>query len=170
MTLETLLEEKRAFDLSVKFEKLGSEDESARGWREPGIQFPQLHRWQARWSKRLTMVCSSKRGEPYYHFSIEHEYPHCLRGYHLRHVRRGVPRPLHHDSRPSSTHSRCSDTCSEAFSSRTTGLTHSFHGNLSTALPAHIGNVWAATRQRLTRPHLRPKKGSFKVCRQGRSP
>jgi len=35
LTLETLLEEKRAFDLSVKFEKLGSEDESARGWREP---------------------------------------------------------------------------------------------------------------------------------------
>ena len=35
LTLETLLEEKRTFDLRVKFEKLGNED-VATGWRQPG--------------------------------------------------------------------------------------------------------------------------------------
>lgn len=35
LTLETLLEEKKTFDLSSQFEKLGTDD-SEHGWTEPG--------------------------------------------------------------------------------------------------------------------------------------
>jgi hypothetical protein len=35
LTLETLLEEKKTFDLSVRFEKLGTDD-GERGWTKPG--------------------------------------------------------------------------------------------------------------------------------------
>ena len=35
LTLETLLEEKKTFDVSFRFEKLGTED-ATMGWRELG--------------------------------------------------------------------------------------------------------------------------------------
>lgn len=36
LTLETLLEEKKTFDVSVRYEKLGSEDGEGKGWARPG--------------------------------------------------------------------------------------------------------------------------------------
>ena len=36
MTIEQLLEEKRTFDLSRDFEKLGVEDEEGKAWRDDG--------------------------------------------------------------------------------------------------------------------------------------
>ena len=42
LTLETLLEEKRAYDLSSQFEKLGV-DEGEIGWAKPGMRFSQPH-------------------------------------------------------------------------------------------------------------------------------
>lgn len=40
LTLETLLEEKRMFDVSVRFEKLGVAGEGGEGgWKEPGRFF-----------------------------------------------------------------------------------------------------------------------------------
>ena len=41
LTLEVLLEEKRTFDLSVKFEKLGTED-AVGGWSRHGMDYPDL--------------------------------------------------------------------------------------------------------------------------------
>jgi len=39
LTLETLLEEKKTFDLSVRFEKLGVEEDGEKRWRKPGRSF-----------------------------------------------------------------------------------------------------------------------------------